>query len=430
VGRRYLRWGAAALAIAVPIAVWLLLPLARERPPYPFPAARRAPLWLPAASTRDQRARALRQARVWRPVDPRGVDLTANPPDPDGTLSEPLVRCQYLPGPVRGTTPKFDCVLKDGEVVKVKYGRTGEIPAEVAATRLLSALGFGADSMYVIPRVRCYGCVRTPFYTMWALDLVGIRSGVERSIPADRYTDFEWVAVERRFPGFEIVAERARRERVARGEAAAAEPPSGERLRPERGAGGQPGGAGPPSESERGWGPASSEEEGWAWFELEAIDAARGANRAERDALRLAAILLSHWDNKAANQRLMCLSDQSPCPQPFAYIHDLGATFGPNKVDLAHWKAVPIWKDAKRCVVSMRDLPYGGGTFRETRISEAGRQLIARELSALSDDQIRSLFAAARFPAFFESGAAADVAAWSAAFRDKVTQIASAGPCE
>ena len=56
------------------------------------------------------------------------------------------------------------------KTVKVKYGNTGEIHAEIAASRLLTALGFGADRMFLVPRLRCYGCVRTPFYTNWLLD--------------------------------------------------------------------------------------------------------------------------------------------------------------------------------------------------------------------------------------------------------------------
>ena len=90
--------------------------------------------------------------RIGYPRDMIGYG--ANPPDPAGTLSDPIVRCKYLDAPARGTTTKFDCVLRDGEVVKVKYGYTGEIHAEVAASRLLSALGFGADRMFVIARVR------------------------------------------------------------------------------------------------------------------------------------------------------------------------------------------------------------------------------------------------------------------------------------
>jgi hypothetical protein len=179
---------------------------------------------------------------VWTPRSAASLNLGTNPSDPTGTLTAPIVRCRYLDGPVRGTTPKFDCVLSDGEIVKVKYGHTGEIPAEVAASRLLTALGFGADQMFLVPRLRCYGCVRTPFYTYWLLDKLRARDLLVRSIPADSYTDFEWPSVERHFDGVTIEA---------------------------------------------------GQERGWAWFELEPIDSSLGANRDERDALRLAAVLLA-----------------------------------------------------------------------------------------------------------------------------------------
>ena len=116
--------------------------------------------------------------------------------------------------------------------------------------------------------------------------------------------------------------------------------------------------------------------EGWAWYELDDIDTSTGANRAERDALRLIAIVLAHWDNKSANQRLVCSNTNTQaghwCAHPFAMIHDLGATFGPKKVDLAHWQAAPIWNDATQCTVSMRHLPYNGGTFRTRRSASPG----------------------------------------------------------
>jgi hypothetical protein len=330
----------------------------------------------------DLRNLAMRQAKVWTPTDISTVDLGANPPDATGLLSQPIVRCRYLDGPARGTTAKFDCVLPDGEIVKVKYGNTGEIHAEIAASRLLAALGFGADRMYMVPRVRCYGCVRTPYYTMKVLDYVHARERLVRSVPEDSYTDFEWVAVERRLEGVEIEA---------------------------------------------------GDRDGWAWHELDPVDPARGANRAERDALRLVAMVLSHWDNKAPNQRLMCLSPSAPegaCARPFAYIHDLGATFGPNKVALEHWSAVPIWSDRRRCTVSMRQFPYSGGTFPDTQISEAGRRLIARQLTGLTESRLVALFTAAHFPEFHGGrGTAADPKRWAAVFLDKVRQIADAGPC-
>jgi hypothetical protein len=362
------------LAASIAIAAWML-PAGTELPSIAIATPRAKQVWpLNAAAPEAARTDALRRASVWIASDPASADLASNPPDPSGTLSGSVVRCRYLDEPARGTTAKFDCVLADGEVVKVKYGQTGEIQAEVAATRLLTALGFGADRMFLIPRLRCYGCVRSPFYTNWLLDKLHAREFLTRSIPIDAYSDFEWAAVERHFGGLPIE-------------------PSGR--------------------------------QGWAWFELAPIDPSLANGPAERDALRVAAILLAHWDNKAANQRLVCLAPApqapAPCSRPFALINDLGATFGPNKVDLDHWKASPIWSDRARCTVSMRQFPYSGSTFPDTAISEAGRQLIARQLSALSERQIQSLFWGARFRG--------DQRAWTAALLDKVRQIADGAPC-
>ena len=76
----------------------------------------------------------------------------------------------------------------------------------------------------------------------------------------------------------------------------------------------------------------------------------------------------------------------------------------------------------------MRQLPYDGGTFPDAQISEAGRQLIARQLSALTDRQIVTLFSAARFREFNGAGRR-DPNVWARLFLDKVRQIAEAGPC-
>lgn len=78
----------------------------------------------------------------------------------------------------------------------------------------------------------------------------------------------------------------------------------------------------------------------------------------------------------------------------------------------------------------MRQFPYSGSTFSDTTISEAGRQLIAQELAALSERQVTSLFSGARFREF-DGGAApgADERAWAAVLLNKVRQIAGGGPC-
>ena len=242
---------------------------------------------------------ALKKAKVWEPTDVASFDFSSNPPDPSGALSEPLVRCRYLPEAAEGTAPKFDCVLRNGEVVKVKYGPSGERFAEIAASRLLTALGFGADRMYWVPHLRCDGCPPFPFHTVWLLDRLHVREAIGPRLVSDKAADFEWVAIERKHEGETIKSE---------------------------------------------------ENKGWAWYELDQIEPGRGARRAEVDALRLAAILLAHWDNKSSNQRLVCLDPQPlsttrPCSRPLAMIQDLGATFGPKRIDLETWTATPIWKD-------------------------------------------------------------------------------------
>ena len=99
-----------------------------------------------------------------------------------------------------GTTPKFECELPDGEVVKVKY--TGAEPhGEVAASRLLGALGFGADRVFFARRLRCYGCPRYPFPTLKLVTLAGADKAFARGLDYDNAIDFEWVSVERKTEG-------------------------------------------------------------------------------------------------------------------------------------------------------------------------------------------------------------------------------------
>jgi hypothetical protein len=368
---------AAGICVFAGVA-FILLPARRASAPSTRSApadAREARVLSPAA-----RHEALRRAKVRTRTRAANFDFAMNPPDPSGLLSAPLVTCQYRGKEAHGTTPKFDCVLQDGEVVKVKYGPTAEIPAEIAASRLLSAIGFGADRVYLVPRVRCYGCGRSPFYAAWILDRFHLRRALTDALPAGGYTDFEWAAVERPFPGVEV-------------------------------------------ETEDG--------SGWAWYELDTIDSTVGATRAEVDALRLAAVFVGHWDNKSENQRLVCADTpvSGRCAEPFAFIQDLGSSFGPRKLDLNRWQQTPVWADRDRCRVSMRDMPYAGGTFGDVEISEEGRQLLARELTRLTEAQIVTLFSAARVPEFAATGAAADARAWAAAFRAKVRQIADGNAC-
>jgi hypothetical protein len=325
---------------------------------------------------------------VWRPpaVPIPQANLGVNPQRPGGLLAGDDVECRFRVEAVSGTTPKFHCDLPSGEAVKIKYG-TGnpELYAEVAASRLLTALGFGTDRMFVVRRVRCAGCPSFPFQSLRCLDRTGIKSACfPGGIDYHAVADFDVAVVERKLSGRVI-------ETVENG--------------------------------------------GWAWFELDRIDPAHGgASRAEVDALRLIAVFLAHWDNKAANQRLLCPSEDEgeagACLRPLAIMQDLGATFGPLKSDLHNWRRGRIWKDGATCTVSMKHLPWGGGTFPDRQISEGGRLLLLGLLEQLSDQQLRDLFEGSRMTSHDQFSAEARRAdAWVRVFKDKVRQIRDGGPC-
>ena len=324
------------------------------------------------------RLRALRTARVWR-APPRPIpaaDLGANPEGTDTWRVDEDVPCTFRLHPSVGWTVKFDCTLASGETVKVKYGHGSvEVFGEVAASRLLSALGFGADRMYVVRSVKCRGCPLHPYPKVPLLDAV-------REDPGREVT-FDMATVERKLAG-----------------------------RPIRGA----------------------ESTGWAWYELDRIDpAAGGSSRVEVDAFRLMGVFIEHWDNKARNQRLVCL-DESPsgpeCARPLAYLQDVGATFGPRAVDLEGWTRTRIWRDAATCRVDMKDSPYQGATFGDAQIGEGGRRFLADLLRQLSHDQIVALFRGARFAEYRrQSDRGRDPENWAAAFEDRVRQIADRPPC-
>jgi len=175
--------------------------------------------------------------------------------------------------------------------------------------------------------------------------------------------------------------------------------------------------------------------EGWSFFELDSVQSNKGgAPRAHVDGLRLIAVLLAHWDNKSENQRIVCLArdwpDDQPCPEPFLLLQDVGATFGPTKMDLDAWEQVPMWEDRASCTVSMRTLPFEGATFGHATISEAGRQFIGGLLSQLSDEQLTALFSSARFGD--QRGLLASttpVAEWVRVFKQKVHAISDGSEC-
>jgi hypothetical protein len=326
----------------------------------------------------NSRAELLSRAQIWRKLRLPIPQATFTDLNLDGT------DCRFELSTLGGTTPKFDCVLDSGEEIRIKYGNGPEVPAETAATRLLAALGFGADHITLVKTLRCYGCPKEPFSIMKTVEITRAEPLYKHVLDYSVFEEFAWVALERKFNARPIETDRL---------------------------------------------------EGWAMFELDMIDERKGgAPRAHVDALRLIAVLLAHWDNKAENQRLVCLdrewAEDAPCARPFLLLQDVGATFGPTKMDLDAWTAAPVWEDRSQCTVSMRHLPFEGATFGRATITEAGRSFLGGLLSQLSDTQLHDLFSGARFAE--KRGpfsATRTIPEWIAAFRTKVRAITDGPRC-
>ena len=348
----------------------------------------------PAKSREDtavlHREAALKAACVWFPpkVPIGSANFGVNTPGPKGFDANTDVDCTFSLEPVGGTTPKFYCTLPDGDRVKVKYSErplpNGEVPAEIAATRLLAALGFPTDRMNRVLSVRCRGCPPLPQQALQCLEKGQPAALCLQGAAPDRIMTFDKAVIERPLEGDKIEA---------------------------------------------------TKDQGWSWHELDQIDPkAGGSSRAEVDALRLMAILLAHWDNKGANQRLLCPPGaerpDGSCRAPVAAIKDLGATFGPKRVDLDKWKEAPVWTDPAACQVSMRTLPFEGATFGEARISEGGRQFALKLLRPLTPQQLNTLFEASGVSDHAHIlGKDRKPQEWTDAFLARVEQIASGGPC-
>jgi hypothetical protein len=387
--------------------LWIVVVAGAETLPATLPAGSYSPrdenrtLRMPDDKARELRDDAFARARVWRqPSLPIGqADLFNNPRGVGSFHRNAQVACKFLPKVVSGKSPKFQCVLPDGRVLRIKYGPNPEVRTEVAASRLLEALGFGADRVYAVSKVRCFGCPEDPFAMLSCVssplaevkkDCVplygaeGPAGEIDVKVDYGKYTDFDAVAIEQQMSGQTIEADGRR---------------------------------------------------GWEWSELAKVDASRGgATHAERDALRLMAVVLNQWDNRSDNQRLVCLpggdsrKKDGSCSAPFAFMHDVGGTFGrvgaskdERKLDLEGWESVRVFKDDSSCRVRIESPPLHGATFDEVAISEKGRLFLANLLAQLSERQIRGLFLGARFPA--------DERSWTSAFLDKVRQIVERPPC-
>jgi hypothetical protein len=269
-----------------------------------------------------------------------------------------------------GTTPKFTCRLADGDEVKVKYGgNNGEVYGELLATRLLWALGFGADRMYRVSVV-CDGC---------PAEYGGIRDpqGKQRFSPA---------LIERKFDG---------KEWGDKGEGWAW--PELNQVQPDAG--------GAPREQRDA-------------LALLAVFLQHSDSKAEQQRI----VCLGESGKQDCERPFLLVQDVGVT---FGRASKTNAN-DTSSVNLDAWRKTPVWRDGPGCV---GNLPKSfKGTLGNPVISEAGRAFLAGLLTQLSDSQLADLFEAAlvtqrlRQPGHAQSGFPS-VDEWVSAFKDKRQQI-------
>jgi hypothetical protein len=105
-----------------------------------------------------ERLAAIRRGHVWTPTNVSAMDIRTGPAGDGAFAPDAKVSCDYVPDKSSGNSPKYTCLIPPDDKVRVKFGPTnGELFAEVAASRLFWALGFGAERNYPV-RVDCHGC--------------------------------------------------------------------------------------------------------------------------------------------------------------------------------------------------------------------------------------------------------------------------------
>ena len=325
-----------------------------------------------AKVTNDVRLDAIRHAQLWTKTDVPAMDIRTGPKDVEGWAPEATVTCDYVEKKVV-STPKFYCEVAPGDEVKVKYGEdNGEVYGEVAATRLLWALGFGGDRMFPV-KVICRNCPE---------------NAVKNNKPVPGERTYEVAAIERKMPGDAI------------------------ELSPDSG---------------WGWGELT--------FIDPSVGGAPKAHR-DALQLLAAMIQHTDskpaQQRLTCRDHVMGLpvDPQGRCTNSFMELNDVGLTFGkanmlnrnnPGSVNLKAWTSMPVWKDKEKCVARMPKSMTG--TLENPVIGEPGRKMLADLLAQLSDQQLRDLFEVSRFT---QRDKTASVDDWVAAFKQKRDEIAGA----
>lgn len=310
----------------------------------------------------------IRRAQVRIETDISSMNLRTGATGPRSFARGTTVTCDYLDKKLGGASPKFACRLPDGDELKVKYGGTnGEVYAEVAASRLLWALGFGADHMYSV-RVVCRGCP----------DHIG---GILRR-NGDRVVDP--AAVERKIAGEEIL------DRWDWKDLELVDTAAGGASSPERDA-----------------------------FKLLAVLLQHSDSKPTNQRV---VCLDGTGQMDGCRMPLIMIQDLGVT---FGRANALNQQPGAS-MNLERWRQVPVWKNASGCVGNLSG--SWTGTLEDPVISDEGRQLLADLLTELTDQQIKDMFDAARVHLRGRApetglGGFSTVNEWVATFKQKRREI-------
>lgn len=297
------------------------------------------------------------------------MDIAKGPPGGFPFLAQ--VSCDYEDRELRGHSLKFSCDLGGGDTAKVKVGeRNSEVYGEVAATRLLWALGFGADRMYPV-RVTCRGCPSS--------------LGGEPGASGTRL--FDPATIERRMPGAEFKDD--------------------------------PGWSWIDLDSidEARGGAARAELDA---LKLVAVMLQHSDTKPEQQ--RLLCVDDESRRPDDCRRPFLMINDLGLTFGKATLFND-NAVGG---VNFQSWSTTPVWKGETGCVGNLpRSLT---GTLSNPTIGEAGRRFLASLLARLSTVQIRQLFEVSRFdlrkPSVTHPRASASIDDWVRVFNEKRDAIA------
>jgi len=217
---------------------------------------------------------------------------------------------------------------------------------EVAAARVMWALGFPVDDLWPVREVHCFGCPSDPFYP-------------NKSKKIYPELVFEDAVVERRIKGKKIESE------------------------------------------------PTLFGQGWDWGEARA--ALKGASRQQQiefEGLLVILSLLNHISNDFEQQRIVCdkgsIGADGLCNRTIMMVQDLGSTFGhkskeyKSKGSFKHWSKEPVFSDPGKCVLNLEFSTEHDSKDVKLTISQEGVDFIKSKLSRLPEESVHAIFELAK----------------------------------